>query len=215
MRTMKPLTLVIAAAFFALAALPTAIAKTTTVKSDREIRRKLKTIMLPRIAFEDTPVSTVFAYLKQRSRELDPQGVGVNFVLILKPAERTQTVKKTAKEKEDDDEGFGDDATFDDEDEQEEKEWKPIVRKPKEPTITVDFNNIPLGDAIRYICSIAKMRYKVENHAVVILGQGVTQSNLEFRVFSVDPRMFRNIKDEDIKKFFEDKGVSFPTSTKR
>jgi hypothetical protein len=76
----------------------------------------------------------------------------------------------------------------------------------------MDFDSLPMSDAIRYTCQTAGLRYKVEPNAVVILGQGVTRSNLELRVFSVDPRLFRNIKD--LQKYFEDKGVSFPTSTR-
>lgn len=190
-------------------------AKSKTLKNAR-IHERLKKIILPRIAFEDTPVTTVFQYLKKRSRALDPDGVGVNFVVILNKGKKAQVefVKKNAAE--DDDEGFGDDDDgFGDEDEKTEKKEETtkesIVAPVKEPTVTLDFNNMPLGTAIRYICNSAGLRYKVEDHAVVILGPGVTQANLELRIFSVDPRLFRNIKD--IKKFFEEKGVSFPTST--
>ncbi len=60
-----------------------------------KMRRKLREIRLDRLKFEDAPVRVVFEYLKQQSCLKDPEGEGVNFVVILNPkdAKKTITIK--------------------------------------------------------------------------------------------------------------------------
>ncbi|RMD78047.1 MAG: hypothetical protein D6820_10620, partial [Lentisphaerae bacterium] len=68
-----------------------AVPKTSTGRQN--IYEKLKNIVIRQITFENTPVSTIFGFLKERSRALDPEQVGVNFMLILTPG---QAAKKVA-----------------------------------------------------------------------------------------------------------------------
>ncbi len=139
-------------------------------KASPSLRKKLKNIIIPKISFEDTPVSTVLKFLKDRSRELDPDGSGINFLLLLRaPKQTKQAPRKRSKS----DKGK----------DKKEEEYE-------EPTVTMEFNNIPLGEAIRYICVGAGLRYKSEEHAVVIMAPGIAHSNFETRFFSIDPRLF-------------------------
>ncbi len=163
------------------------------------LRKKLKTITINKIKFEDAPVTTVFQYLKSRSKALDADGVGVNFMVIL-PKKRVEKEKEEEKE--------ADPFAWDDEDEADEIFEEVTTAVSNEPTVTMDVDNMPLEDVVRYVCQMSGMRYKVEDHAVVILGKDVVRSNLELRIFSVDPRIFREV--EDVQKFFEEKGVTFP-----
>jgi hypothetical protein len=93
--------------------------------------KRLKAIIIPRLAFEDTPVSAVFAFIATRSRELDPDSEGVEFQLQLKPA--------TA--------GAG---------------------AATEPTVTIELDNLPVGEAVRYICAKLDLKYRVTRNVVVI-----------------------------------------------
>jgi general secretion pathway protein D len=148
---------------------------TTDAKRESNIHTKLKTIIITKISFEDTPVTTVFGFLKNRSRELDTDGIGVNFVLLLRPPK--PAADAPAKDK--------------------PADAKPAAKADdtwQEPTITIDMDNVPLGDVIRYICEGAGLRYKVEPSAVVILGPNVTRDNLELRFFPVDPRLSQDAK---------------------
>ncbi len=210
------------------------------------IRQKLKSIIITKISFEDTPVTTVFDFLKTRSRELDPEGVGVNFLVILKsraaegaaPEENNQGGGGGGGEGwgddddawGDDDDAWGDDddAWGDDDDAAGGAAAGGGAAAPaapaagfEEPTITMDFDNIPLAEAIRYICEGAGLKYKVEEHAVVILGPGVSRGELELRFFPIDPRLFTSGGGDDdddaaggvdFKRYFEEKGVTFPTT---
>jgi hypothetical protein len=54
------------------------------------IVQKLKTIIIPRIDFEDVTISTGCAYLREMSKKLDSEGTGVNIFLKLAPAEKEQ-----------------------------------------------------------------------------------------------------------------------------
>ncbi len=205
-----------------------------------DIHEKLDSIVITKISFEETPVSTVFEYLKNRSRVLDPDGIGVNFLPILHPDESRGSGG-----------GGGQGATPDDPfaaggDDPFAAEGDDIfggggdaggsdpfgapadggggapaaggapAGEYREPVITMDFDNIPLGEAVRYICEQAGLRYKVEDYAVVILGENVERGNLELRFFPIDPRLFRQDAGEDqdealdFQRFFEDKGVTFP-----
>lgn len=49
-----------------------------------KIREKLKSIIIPRLDFEDITVETAVRHLREQSKQLDPEGVGVNIFLRLK-----------------------------------------------------------------------------------------------------------------------------------
>jgi hypothetical protein len=149
------------------------------------MRKKLKTIIIPKIQFADTSIRTVLEFLKNKSRAIDPDSEGINFMLILKPQKRAVTVK-------------GKKAAFTE-----------VVPEPK---VTMDMNNLPLGDAIRFLCTQTGLAYVVEPHAVVIMDKTVTRQRLELRIFNIDPRVLKDVKD--VKKFFKDKGVKFPVSNR-
>jgi hypothetical protein len=94
-------------------------------KVGRLLRKKLDTIVITQIRFVDTRVSTVFEFLKKRSRGLDPAKVGVNFLLTLPKGK-------------------------------------------EEPTITMDFYNVPLRWAVKHVCKQAGLTYQVAEKAIFI-----------------------------------------------
>ena len=145
--------------------------------AEQIMRKKLKTIIIPKISFEDVPVSTAVAYLKRVARQQDPDGAGVNFMLILKPAKKVARAEEGKKE--------GDGESWEEEEEEE------AVEENSEPTVTLDMDNIPLGDAIRFIGMQTGLAHVVEEHAVVLMDKRMTRKRMALRVFSVDPRIFR------------------------
>ncbi len=95
---------------------------------DAEIRHKLRTIVLPRIDFEEATIHQAVRFLRQRSRELDPEKRGINLVLHLRDENRD----------------------------------------PARNRITLELNNVPLGQAIMLLCFVSDLHFHIEPHAVII-----------------------------------------------
>lgn len=53
-------------------------------------------------------------------------------------------------------------------------------------SITMDMENIPLGEVIRYICEGAGLSYRIEPHAIVIADQRVALDGMETRFYPID-----------------------------
>lgn len=166
---------------------------------------KLDSIVIPKISFEDATINSVVKYLKTRSRELDPDGEGVNIFLQL---EAPAPIQAAAPEEEE----FGDDEfdfEFEEFEEFDEEEQEEIVEQPPdELTITMDFDNIPLGEVIRYICQGASLKYKVETHAVIIASQGIAFDEMETRFYPVEAGFLMQTQTREVGGGFEDSAES-------
>jgi general secretion pathway protein D len=133
------------------------------------IRRKLQSIILPVVDFENVTVDQAIDILRQRARELDtleldPKKKGLNFVV------RTPTV--TGGGAEDAEAGeFGGAA------------------KPGSKTISsLQLRNVPLEVVVKQICDVTQLRYKVEDYAVVLLpATDFDDTELYTRSFTVPP----------------------------
>ena len=91
---------------------------------NKALTKKLKTIKIDKLDFEETKPLAVFKYLRLRSKALDPTGKGVNF--IFKHLSKNKTV------------------------------------------VTLKMENVPLYSAIKYVCMVANLEFKVEEYAVII-----------------------------------------------
>ena len=192
---------------------------------------KLDNIIIPKISFEEATIHSVVRYLKTRSRELDPDGEGVNIFLQLEAQKAPPPVTEEEAEFEDEefDFEFEEFEEFDEEEPVELQESAPA----KELTITMDFDNIPLGEAIRYICQGAGLKYKVETHAVIIASQNIAFDEMETRFYPIEAgflmqRKTREVgagfsdssgegsdeKPEDPLRLFQSYGVGFPQGAK-
>lgn len=194
---------------------------------------KLENIVIPKISFEDANINSVVKYLKNRSRELDPDGEGVNiFLQLAQAAHATAPVEEAAATEESGFEEFAEpsgDAT----------EAAPAAAEPPAEeegagglVVTMDFDNIPLGEAIRYICQGAGLKYKVETHAVIIASQDIPFDELETRFYPVEAGFLQqkltrekgaglagggggaDIAGRDALALFQDYGVEFPQGAK-
>lgn len=187
------------------------------------LEQKLEDIVITQIEFDDVSVETVIKYLRERSKELDPEKEGINFVLRLKPVsgenedrEAEQTQDNQGEEdffaEEDDDAGgeFFDEGLDEDE---------TIDESPDTgiPNITMIVDEIPLIDAIKYICNSANLKYRIEDYAVVIAGKNVRLEEVETKIFAIEQETISDIGFEGdpaaVKTFFEDRGVEFPAGS--
>ena len=174
---------------------------------------KLDTIVIPKISFEDATINSVVKYLKTRSRELDPDGEGVNIFLQLEAPAAVEPAVPEEEEfgDEDFDYDFEDFEDFEDFDEEGQEQ---VVEQPrKEITITMDFDNIPLGEVIRYICQGANLKYKVETHAVIIASQSVAFDEMETRFYPIEAGFLVQRPTRQVGGGFEDSAESATDET--
>nr|MDP0503913.1 type II and III secretion system protein [Verrucomicrobiota bacterium JB025] len=139
------------------------------------ITEKLRKIIIPRIDFEDTTVEEAIDFLRLRAAELDtleldPARKGVNFV-IRRP--RAAALG-------------GGDAGFDLGDgggALGTAEADPNTLRIPELRV----RNVPLAQALKYICDATKLRYKVDDFAVTLVPQTETGEDIFTRTFTVPP----------------------------
>ncbi|HEY3900481.1 MAG TPA: von Willebrand factor type A domain-containing protein [Chthoniobacter sp.] len=107
-----------------------------------ELKRKLETIIIPKIDFRDTTLREAIDWLKKKSVELDassPAGSkGTNIVLKL-----PEVASGEGKDKE--------------------------ASNPADVRITTSLNNVPMIEALKYVTGLANLKFKVEPHAVSVV----------------------------------------------
>jgi general secretion pathway protein D len=135
------------------------------------ILNKLKTINIPVIDFEDTSVEEAIDFLRLRSieldtQELDPNRKGINFVIRKPRAGGSGDAGLDA------DAAAGLGAAQD-----------PGALRIKE----LRLRNVPLAEALKYICEQTKLRYKVDEYAVTLVPATETDEDLFTRSFRVPP----------------------------
>lgn len=135
------------------------------------ILNKLKTIQIPVIDFEDTSVEEAVDFLRLRSieldtGELDPNKKGINFV-IRKPRSG----------------GSGDAGLDADAAGGLGAAQDPGALRIKE----LRLRNVPLAEALKYICEQTKLRFKVDEFAVTLVPATETDEDLFTRSFRVPP----------------------------
>jgi general secretion pathway protein D len=139
------------------------------------ITRKLQSIVVPRIDFEDTTVEEAIDFLRMRAAELDtseldPAKKGVNFVIrrpraaagggdagVTPAAGGAETLSMAGSD--------------------------PGALRVKELRI----RNVPLAVALKYICDQTKLRYKVDDFAVTLVPATESGEEIFTRTFRVPP----------------------------
>jgi general secretion pathway protein D len=130
---------------------------------------RLNRIIIPRVDFRDATVRQAVTFLQQRSRDLDstesaPDQRGVNIFLKL-PAPGTAVAPPTGE--------------FDD--------IAPASVPSGDSRITLNLNNVPLYEALRYVATLAGLKVKVEPFAVSLVPLSEPTDTLEQREFRVPP----------------------------
>ena len=154
------------------------------------IYNKLKNIIIDRIDFDEIEVPVVLRHLRQRSKELDPDKVGVNIFLLPEDPTAAENAEKTRKQNTPAAPGQEGEAAPA---EEEEADFSSGRR------ISVTADSIPLGQAISYICRTANLRVKVEKYAVVIAPPGVPLEQMETRIYPME----KEVVDRKISKATE------------
>ena len=135
------------------------------------ILNKLESIIIPMIAFDDTSVEEAIDFLRARSieldtQELDPARKGINFV-IRKPRSGGSG-----------DAGLDADAAGG------------LGAAPDPGSLRIrelNLRNVPLAQALKYICDQTKLRYKVDDFAVTLVPATETDEDLFTKSFRVPP----------------------------
>jgi general secretion pathway protein D len=113
------------------------------------ISRKLDTIIIPNVDFNDANIADAANFLTLRTRELDPDGVGVSVLL------KNEAVSSSSN------------------------------------SFSLRLSNIPAGEALRYICSLAGVKFRVEEFAVFVVPLAEPESTVLLnREFPVRPAFF-------------------------
>jgi len=173
------------------------------------ITKKLNDIVIKEINFPEITIREFVDFLKNQSRQLDPSKQGVNIVLKLS---QQPTV--------------GEDESTDVEDST-DSQATPSTKISISPPI----NNIPLGEAIRYLTELTDLKYKIDPFAVEILSPTASTEDLVTKEYRVSPGFIpvtpsddtalptaggrsssgetRLLDRRDAKKFLEEQGVPF------
>ncbi len=161
--------------------------------NDRIIK-KLKDIIIDKISFEEVSIATAVRYLRQCSKEKDPEKIGVNFVLRgkinqpLSPEGETLAVGEGAAA------GKGGGGK------EESSEVEPL---------TMMLEETPLETVVKYICNQANLKYRIDDNAVIIASKDVPLDDVQTKVYPVEKSAIKLREGESIQDFFTERGVTF------
>lgn len=145
----------------------------------QRIIEKLNKIIIPEINYREAVVSDVITFLSEESRRLDPEKVGVNIVLsggIAAPSPTTPPAPAPAP---------GTEA------------GAPLGAAAggggeslEGRKITLSLRDVPLIDALKYVTTLAELKYRVESSAVIVLPLNAPEGDMVTRSYPVNPGVF-------------------------
>ena len=153
-----------------------------------DILKKLNEIIIPEINYREAVVSDVITFLSEESRRLDPEKVGVNIVLSSgggAPPILAGAAAPAGRRRE----GFV---------------GAPAPVAAAAPAaaagdiaaiagrqITLSLRNVPLIEALKYVTTLANLKYRIEPSAVIILPLDAPEGDFITRSYPVNPGAFR------------------------
>jgi general secretion pathway protein D len=151
----------------------------------QKITEKLNKIIIPEINYREAVVSDVITFLSEESRRLDSEKVGVNIVLgggvatpsttqAPKPAPPPTPAPGTEAGATAGSAAAGEGETFE-------------GRK-----ITLSLRDVPLIDALKYVTTLANLKYRVESSAVIVLPIDAPSGDMVTRSYPVNPGAIRS-----------------------
>jgi general secretion pathway protein D len=150
---------------------PATTVETTTAPSERaDITRKLQSLIIDKVNFDKLDIATVIQFLTQKSKEIDPDHVGINFVLRLTsdtppPSTTTPTGAPAA-------------AT------------PPPANQDIHREVSITLENVPLADILGYIVQQTNLQYSVEDYAVYLRPSIDEGETLTVRTFLAPANFF-------------------------
>lgn len=196
----------------------------------QRLQRKLNTIVIPQLDFRQANIVDVIKYLDQQSIIADtesPAGEkGVNIILNLKYPGQMETPAASIAVPDIDEEAWLGSAEIS----------AASATPPAIPTVTLTLRNIVLLDAIKFITEVTGLKYRIESNVVVITPADVAMGEIVTRTYRVQPGFMGDISGAamaagggitaelrpigpisgeggDVKRFFVDAGVPFPSGT--
>ena len=166
------------------------------VRGTAQMTNKMNSIIIPHVEFRDTSIREAVDFLREQAAENDPSGQGVNIVLRLVPlgqvAQSSMPVVPPT--------GTGTP-------EQNPPVTTPPPGAPRQGApggppvpapvtgpagarITVTLDNIPLGEALRYVANQAGLKVKVEPYAVSLIPLSEQSNDLITKRYHVPPEFF-------------------------
>jgi len=140
------------------------------------LQQKLNNIIIPLVDFDNTTVEEALDFLRLRAREIDPDG-SINFI-IRKPSISGDTSPDLGED--DSLAGGGGSA-------------------PDPSTLRINelkLRDVPLGTVLQYICDATRLRYKLDEHSVVLLPlESLEVNDLYTRSFRVPPDFIAKLSD--------------------
>jgi general secretion pathway protein D len=140
------------------------------------ITDKLNKIIIPEINYREAVVSDVITFLSEESRRLDPDKAGVNIVLSggisAPPPAPTPTTPPTA--------AGG----------TEPQPTTPSGGELEGRKITLSLREVPLIDALKYVTTLAELKYRIESSAVIVLPTNAPSGEMITRSYPVNPGVF-------------------------
>jgi len=168
-----------------------------------QMTNKMNSIIIPHVEFRDTTIREAIEFLREQAAENDPSGQGVNIVLRLVPlgqiappsvpvlpppgvggspvpgapaqAPPVQAPPAGAPPQ------VGPNGS---------PLPVPVVTGPAGARITVTLDNIPLGEALRYVANQAGLKVKVEPYAVAVIPLSEQSNDLITKRYHVPPEFF-------------------------
>jgi type II secretory pathway component GspD/PulD (secretin) len=168
------------------------------LRGTAQMTNKLNSIIIPHIEFRDTSIREAIDFLREQAAENDPSGQGMNIVLRLVPlgqiappsipvALPTGTGTPVAGAPAQAPAAGAGAAPAG------SPGASPVVAPVSGPAgarITVTLDNIPLGEALRYVANQAGLKVKVEPYAVAVIPLSEQSNELITKRYHVPPEFF-------------------------
>jgi general secretion pathway protein D len=151
-----------------------------------EITKKLQSIVIDKVNFDKLDIATVIAFLQKKSKELDPDHLGINFVLRLTsdtpppsdnpatPATPTGTTAPT----------FGGGTST---------PTAPVeapAQREIHRSVSITLSDVPLAEVLRYITEQTNLQYTVEDYAVYLRPSIDEGETLTVRTYLIPANFF-------------------------
>ncbi len=144
------------------------------------IQRKLSSIIIDKVNFDKLDIATVIQYLQQKSKELDPDHQGINFVLRLTSDTTTAPTDPNAPAAPAAPAGGTPDTTA-----------PSNLAHPIHREVSITLTDVPLSDILGYVIAQTNLQYTVEDYAVYLRPSIDEGETLSVRTFLVPPNFFQ------------------------
>ena len=198
-----------------------------TSGNTQPITEKLNKLIFPDINFHEASISDVITFLSEESRRLDKAdgGKGINIVLGAGVASASTPAAAPAA------------PVAPSTDIAPATPAAPVSSGGIRP-VTLSLKNVPMIEALKYVTSLANLKYRIEPNAIVIVPIDSPDQAMVLRTYSVSPGAFQHtmtapaestaptdiggggggmaagaVGAPDVKKLFSEAGVPFPAGS--